>query len=331
MISVQQAIRTFIVAIGAFLLYDYLHWAQGYWIVLTALFLIQIRLNDFFRKNISAILLSGLLIAINVSCVFFISPYFYLLALYFFVTTFLSVYVSYRNPNYFLAAFFINVCGVLSIGAQHDVANSVLCGTGVAILGCALIWPPRVKKNLQLKLACTLQGINRLQAKLFFIYFKRDYAERHYVYEKELHVIRMQIFTAINQARSLINKIPSLGQAHYQAVIGQLDMLIELVIALGNLRYRIRDYSTFELCEKEFKSITAILSATINNISAQLLGKKIVANENQQLQTSIEAFEDVYRNTLVVVSKEPLDFLIFIQNLSAMDEVLSSLLCETQK
>lgn len=136
-----------------------------------------------------------------------------------------------------------------------------------------------------------LSYLEPFQKKIFVIYLNRDYIEQHYVYEKFFAETRLKIFSKLLK----INSIPC-------------DSVFEIITALGNLRYRLQDFSILEVCEKELKSLS-------DNISVLLSQKNISNSDFENLLTSIHSFESIFRRTLQVVCREPLDFLIFIQNL----------------
>lgn len=138
-----------------------------------------------------------------------------------------------------------------------------------------------------------LKQLDELQKKIFAIYLNRDYFEKTYSYEKSLHEFRLKIITSLL-------KLANANDYHNE--------LFELVMDLGNLRYRILDHATFKICEKE-------LIALSENLSLLLNGKI------SQFKESIVAFEKIYQTTLQVVIKNPIVFLIFIENLSAIEDL----------
>lgn len=146
-------------------------------------------------------------------------------------------------------------------------------------------------KNKKNNHSAIYREFNYFQEIIFMIYLNRDYVERHYFYEKQLHQLRLTIF-------SKILKHPAT----------HLDIFFEILTSLGNLRYRIKDLSILEVCELELRNIS-------KNLSILLTQKKCSEKNDTNFLNSIHAFESMYRKTLQVVVQEPLDLLIFIQNL----------------
>lgn len=166
-----------------------------------------------------------------------------------------------------------------------------------------------------------LNQLDQLQKKIFSIYLKRDYAEKMYLYEKDLHALRLKIFASMLKIHDPKE---------------DLNHLFEIITALGNLRYRINDHTTFEVCEKELaelsKSISEILQSKRHSERSTAIQTPTVPElhdlarpDKSQLLTNIEAFEKIYATALQVVTKNPIFFLIFIQNLFALQEVIDKL------
>lgn len=157
-----------------------------------------------------------------------------------------------------------------------------------------------------------LKNLNVLQQKIFYIYLKQDYAEKHFIYERDFHFINESIF----------QQMKTLRRSTSLKLIESVNHMVEILMALGQLRYRIADPTTFAVCEKEF----VLLSKTIDTIFLKLAkGNAQVETELEKLTSAIQAFEAVYRATLQVVSKEPMIFLIFIYDLYAMRDELAEL------
>lgn len=93
--------------------------------------------------------------------------------------------------------------------------------------------------------------------------------------------------------------------------INKIERIYELIMALGLLRYRVKDHTTFEIIDQELKNILSALN--------ERLSKPHFPND---LEENIDRLEDVYQGALKVASQEPLVFLFFIQDLRALAKEL---------
>jgi hypothetical protein len=155
------------------------------------------------------------------------------------------------------------------------------------------------------RLSSALYRLNQLQNKIFFIYLKRNYSEKHYFYEKELHQDRLRYFSVI--VRLYQSSLP-------KKTLEKMDELFEIITSMGNLRYRLKDDAIFEVCELELLNTTQAIS----RIFHLLMKNKNI--DTSDLFACIQSLESIYQRTLAVVLKEPVLFLIFIHDLYALKE-----------
>lgn len=331
MTVIEQILRTLFSAIVAFTFLDYLNASQGYWVVLTTLLLVQVRFNDSFGKNFLVVMFCGLLIALNVFFANAAAQNYYLLACYLLLTTFLSVYIGFYNILYFFSAFIINLLGAISGGSPVNHPDMitrtgcVLLGTVVAMIVMAIIWPPRSARLLVQQIAEDLDDLNDLQKQIFSLYLKRNYEAKSFLYEKKFHLKIQQIFSTMEKMRFLLGKVNKEKLESFKTIINDLDELFDIIISLGNLRYRVKDIALFEMCEKEFSLVSKNISNVFELLKLKICEEKNIHEECFNLSSYVQAIEQVYNGTLRVISKEPIVFLIFIQNLNALDNKLKSL------
>lgn len=146
-----------------------------------------------------------------------------------------------------------------------------------------------------------------LQKLFFVIFINQDYPEHRFKYEKKIHAQLVKLL----QAKMVLEK--------WNKNSGY-NLFIEKILSMGSLRYRIQDHATFEVCQKELKAISEKMSASIyqpNQINLV------------ELKQAIKSFKKIYRNTLTVVSKEPIYFLVFIEQLLEIYDSLKEKLTMT--
>ena len=129
--------------------------------------------------------------------------------------------------------------------------------------------------------AC-LKIISQLQKLFLEIYIKRDYPQKHYFYERKIHYHFIKT----------LRKLRVLRRFAKPERVENMLRLFDAVIAVGQLRYRVKDYSTFEMIEPELQAL-----------SVSIQTEKVIAVENN------------YYNTLSVAAADPLVFLLFIDAL----------------
>jgi|SRR5579872_2227269 len=171
-------------------------------------------------------------------------------------------------------------------------------------------------------------ALNQLQKIIFSCFFKQDYIVNYYFYEQKIHKARLKLFRAIKKIRGLATKDNPVNLA-------KLENLYEIIFSLDTLKLRVADHATFEMCEMEFKKLSACLSNTLEYINLFLDKQQHVHSDLDniakmmgKLSHQIDALEELYRSTLQVVAKDPIFFLFFVQDLMAFRDELESFLLE---
>lgn len=175
---------------------------------------------------------------------------------------------------------------------------------------------PWLFSDVNVALAKCLQRLSQLNQAIFTCYLTRDYFEQHYVYEKLFHDRRRDFLFAMKKFRRYKN---------YEDISRHIENLYEIILSLGLLIYRVPDASTFEIASKEFYAITENLSVMFRDLSAFLLDKKDFPSLPFSLVENIQQLEEVNQSALQLVSPDPMVFLIFIQDLQALNIVLTEL------
>lgn len=171
------------------------------------------------------------------------------------------------------------------------------------------------------------KALDQLQIAILSCYIQKDYQEKKYDFEQTIHKARLNIMGTMKKLRL---KIGAQGQTDF---LSKLENLYEIVFSLNILKYRVTDYATFEICKKEFAKISVKLSEAlkqinlllkhISNLSSHTMMEE-TAKTMGKLSNQIDLLEELYRSTLQVVSKDPIFFLFFIQDLMALRDQLES-------
>lgn len=314
MVITKAGIRVLVSAIVALLIFQFWNPPEGSWLIFSAIIFVNFQIEDSFVKNQGSILILGLFLLVMILMSHFLSGYFFLLAGFLFTTVFWGIYLGLKQPVLLYPALIINLTGLLALNLPliqtiHRI-EAVGVGLIISLIIRSLVWPPTLKNNFQQCYDEYLIALQALQKQLFEIYLKRDYSDKKYFYERELHQKRFKIFHTLNKMGILTDKMPPQMTQFYSQLLTDLNGLTEHIISLGNLRYRIKDYSTLEVCEKE---LTASMEAIQQAIEALQTTKKFTINDE-----FIIAFEMIYQTTLKVVTNEPWIFLVFIHNIKEL-------------
>lgn len=165
----------------------------------------------------------------------------------------------------------------------------------------------RIKKLF----ATCLRALAKLQVTLFDFYIKRHWMARYPAYEKKLYHQRMTLLHRLQHLRRVTNNKKD------KKIMNGIEHLHEIICSLHQLRFRVSDYSIFEICDREMTA----LQKTTRLVLLQL--SKTSSMQTAVVLEKIHAFEAIYHRALHVVAPDPIVFLFFIQNLYAFyDETL---------
>lgn len=157
-----------------------------------------------------------------------------------------------------------------------------------------------LRKN---KLSRELKALDALQKIFFSCYLQRDYAENYFEYEKLIHEESDRFLHPDNR----------------------FLMLYEIILCLGALRYRTKEYSLLEPLQTEFSAITGAITSCLKQLRLAIKKNKAISIDLTQLLSGIQALENLYQHVLQVLAKDPIVFLFFIYDLYALHDQLEKL------
>lgn len=136
------------------------------------------------------------------------------------------------------------------------------------------------------RLGAALQGVSTC---FFDCLLSNGYVINQYVYERRLHVARRRLMQVV-----LSNKAGLALQA--------------ALLEVTQLRYRVSDFSEFELCSVELRALYDALSACFLT-----LGRRGDLEEALQwLETAMQQFEGIGEHVLKVSARDPLVYTLFL-------------------
>jgi hypothetical protein len=173
----------------------------------------------------------------------------------------------------------------------------------------------RIKKSL----ARCLLALAKLQQAFFVNYLRKDYIRHQLRYQKVLNKRSRIFYSAIIKAHDLVGV-----RQNYLGLFSQVNHLSEIVFSLSQLRLRVPDYSTFQICTRELEGIEKF-SALILVQLAKAFSKPGSVVWISEFEEKIHSFEGIYNRTLQIVSMDPLVFTFFIQDLYALYDAMQVL------
>lgn len=135
---------------------------------------------------------------------------------------------------------------------------------------------------------------------------------------KTFHQARVTLFQVMQKLRLFVPTPP-------ERLLNKLEHMYEIIFSLNQLKFRLNDAATFEICAKEFKEILFTLTQLMKKAELFCQAKcSSLTQELTQFATARIAFAEVYQGTLQVVTYEPIVFLFFLQDLQALHEEIES-------
>ena len=142
-------------------------------------------------------------------------------------------------------------------------------------------------------LFCDLAALSR---EIFSCFIQPEYPDYLYLFERRIHVQKMKIIK------------------HLNTPFPRVYYIFESLLDCAQLRWRVKDHTTFTLCQDELTSIRNELDQIFMQMAKQ------ITIETSNLTQKIERLEENYHHVLKATAREPLVFLLFIFGLKNMNE-----------
>lgn len=247
--------------------------------------------------------------------------YNHLLPIYVLVVVLLCTYLGYKH--YFSAAFAISIITIMS--AMVPVTPTFV---GDNITAVIMAWISFLVVQLftmlgygkfqyrQTSNKC-FYHLRELNKEIFACFLTSDYQQQLYLHEHRIHEQKRRIFTYLQRLKQM-----TLPLAIKESK--SIEKILDLTFDYSQLRHRVKDASTFELCAKE---LTGIMAA-IDNIYTKLLKNSKKQDGLVIFAAKLEQFEANYQQVLQVAARDPLDFMLFLQSLKLLHNELSHIILD---
>lgn len=236
--------------------------------------------------------------------------------LYLFIVISLCTYLG--RGNLFLACFSISLFTILSMNAvtKNSINNVLIAWASYFIVQLLFVVGFKRFQFTESRQRC-FYYLRELNKDIFACFFNSDYQNQIYAFEHRIHAQKRQLFT-------WLQKLKSLTTSNAIDCAKRIEKVTDLTLDYAQLRTRIKDPSTFELCAKE---LTALM-ASIDEVYAELIKIKPKPAVLQILADKIAEFENNYQQILQVAARDPLDFILFIQSLKMLHKQLTHIILE---
>lgn len=174
---------------------------------------------------------------------------------------------------------------------------------------------------VKITFAYCLGALAQLQRAYFACYLRRDYLAKQSDYEKIFYQKRSILLNRMKYARYFLKK----NSEKWRLFFSEIEHLSEIIFSLNQLRFRVTDYTIFEICAFEMQWLSKTSTSALKSAANSFLKKYNSHSHLVALSESIEAFETISHSALQITSQEPIVFLFFIQDLYALHDAVKKL------
>jgi uncharacterized membrane protein YccC len=247
-----HALRTVIAAILAIVLYHSFSWPQAYWILSSAVLVIQTYNGPTPRHKWMFLVITGLSVTLFTFIGGLVGHSTIAFAIFLTLTTFIGVYLNVMGSEIGASAFYVNLfclmSGALSVDWIETVerTSSVFFGFFIAVVVCACVRPERLSSTIRSNISQNLWRLNEFNRAL-----SSDQKN-----EKAIAVRRNRLMRGFQLARKTI---PAEEIQSWQ-MIHQIEYLYEIILGLDEIKKLINEQKILRIIHKEI----SILSRRLN-------------------------------------------------------------------
>ena len=251
------------------------------------------------------------------------------LGIFLFFTTLMTLLIGVSRPRYWRLAFIVNLCAVAGCMVPATITQSlqrycyVLGAVFVIALFRFIIFQRSSRSTINKTLATTLKAGAKLSQIIFDFYLSRDFQANHFNHEKEWHSARSKFLKYLQRTRVLVSHYHGKLKPQYKIVLDEIEQLHEIFMAMGLLIDRVEDHTTFEVATKEFTRLSSSVNAYLLAFVAQLSKKKYSYPED--FYEAVSELQEINSDALQVVAREPVVFMLFVQDFFALNDILTQL------
>jgi hypothetical protein len=327
MATSKQIFYVISIALMVLLSMMYLPFSQHYWLLasaLAALFVTHKKIS--YQSNYVC---GGMLAAITASCGGMLAGQFLWMGIFLFFTTVATILIGISDNRYWRSAFIVNLFAVVGCAfAVNDEQALQRCGY---ILGGFVIvtvlqmifFHNASKREVKVAFADALQAAAALGQTIFTFFLAKDYQALHFNYERQWHSNNVKFLKKLRQSQWLLNYFHGDFKSRFAKVLSNIEQLHEILMAMWLLIDRVEDHTTFDVATKEFTRLSDGMLAYLHALAAQLRRQKFSLPED--FSEAIDELQEVNHDALQVVAREPIVFLLFVQDFIALNYIFIQL------
>lgn len=186
----------------------------------------------------------------------------------------------------------------------------------LAAVLCQLIFVPRFARRAIRALSIkSLRQFDWISKELFACLIEQAYIDNLYLFEKRVHVRKKRFIHTINKWRYLAHMV------EMPTYLEKVDALFDVLMDCAQLRRRVSDHTVFALCKQEL----AAISNEINKLTVEMIlviKKKKDIIDTLPFSEKIQRFEDNFQHVVMITSREPLAFVLFVASLKGLRDII---------
>lgn len=322
-LSIKRLVCLLALTSIAVLIYAYQANPQALWLPLTALLFSLINAGETFPRRLKLTAVTGLAAVAAVFLAGCAASFTTLLAVCLLITTILAMAAAYHNSSYFLPAVIVNLLAILSGGFPPGLAENLhrclftVYGILLALSFQLVFLPFYFRSEWRFALLTVIHHLKTLNSEIFSCLLQPEYANNIYLYERRVHLQKMQCIQALENLRAIaVRREPD--------ILPRLDRIYEVMLDYAQLRRRVTDMNTFVVCREEFAAVLRAIDMLFRRLPRSL-DTKPEKLDFTPLEKGISRLEESYHNVLQIAAREPLVFLLFIYSLQNLRNELEKL------
>lgn len=330
--SLQQFLFFILTTTTALTITYYFPSHERYWIILATLICSLISYGLTFKARLSAIIFTGIGMAISSLLAGLLTPIYPLLIIYLFLLIIMGILIRQLFPRYLMLIFYVQVFAIISsvevqsFAALGDRFISILLGVFIVSF-FQIIFVSRFTQHLWWwYCVVSLRELIVLNNEIFSCLLTQHYPVNIYLYEKRLHIQKNKYMSAIYRLRKLTaameknNVVKSSDKLIFMQ--NKIEHFFDLMLSGSELRRRVTDYATLIIWEPELIAIHNDITLVYSGFIKLVMGKSWHLDISS-LQRNIQKLDEIYNHVLTVSSREPLVFLLYIFNLKTFSDELA--------
>jgi len=269
--------------------------------------------------RISKLLLLGIITSLSVLAAGFAQYYMAVNIAFIFFIPLLFIWFGYRHHHWLKPILWITLLSIIAalqiMTPVQSLYRSGLLAGGFVVVCVGMFNIPRwfVKQEVQVAIDIALRSLKQLTTEVFDC-FTVEYADNIYFFERRLHEQKYKVMESLLRLKRL-----PLGSNF----IEECNNIYLALLDCAQLRWRVSDAATFELCREEMVNLKKALLQAFDSLIKTHATQRV--SPLTSLNQPIERLEENYQTILQIAAREPLVFLLFLASIKRLQLAIHSL------